>query len=157
MLYCYARDRWSLANNVHKRTTDGSGANWRIRRSDPWWFKARADDYSRYTGKLASAPRAQGIPKGQSRRVCLGSRGHARDRPLNHGSQIECITLIFPNPTEETSICTEVGQSHPRGSTKIAWSKFHLRSVLPRLVGKCCHGKKGQWKTEDVRGLHGPQ
>ena len=26
VLYCYARDGWSLANNVQRRTTGGSGA-----------------------------------------------------------------------------------------------------------------------------------
>ena len=58
---------------------------------------------------------------------------------------------------EKASVRTGAGQSYSEGGLEITGSRFHIRSVLPRLAGEHGDGQESQWKVENVRRFHGPE
>ena len=157
MLHCFAGDGWSFANYVYRRIMDSSRTSRRFGRSTPRWFYAWMNNENRHFGQPASPLSTHNVPKGKLGHIRLESWGHIRNWSVNPGPQVKHIALILSRPAEKVSVLTGARQSYNWRGLEVTGSRFHMRSLLLRLAGKCDNGQESQWKVEDVRRFHGPK
>ena len=105
------------------------------------------NDQDQHPRQSASPSSTHNIPKRELGCLCLEPRRHAGDRPFNHGSQVECITLFSPYSLEKASVCLRVTQCYSGRSPQIAGFRIHQGRILSDWLANVVMVKKanGKW------------
>ena len=69
-------------------------------------------------------------------------------------AQVECVALLSTHPLEEAGVQPRMRSSYSERSPQVTKGGLHQGSLLPRLVGKCGDGQKGQREVDNVCGFY---